>query len=165
MKRNFMKRVHFRILILSIFVSLFSSMGFARDYVRYKTLTGHTAAVVSVAFSPDGQTLASGDNPVRLWKLSSPRPAKPDYLTPPKPSANQVYKNAIRSVVWIVNPGIGEGSGVLIDKKFKSVIIPKDTSSRKMRRQTLQSLNLMDSLKPLARLIGVSLRLQRTQEI
>ena len=42
-------------------------------------LTGHTDTVHSVAFSPDGQTLASGsdDNTVRLWNVSSPRHAKP----------------------------------------------------------------------------------------
>ena len=36
------------------------------------TLTGHTEEVSSVAFSPDGQTLASGskDNTVRLWRVS-----------------------------------------------------------------------------------------------
>ena len=34
-----------------------------------RTLTGHTSRVLSVAFSPDGQTLASGslDDTVRLW--------------------------------------------------------------------------------------------------
>ncbi|MGB0389330.1 MAG: WD40 repeat domain-containing protein, partial [Ardenticatenaceae bacterium] len=36
------------------------------------TLTGHTSSVESVAFSPDGQTLASGssDNRVRLWRVA-----------------------------------------------------------------------------------------------
>ncbi|MFQ5858691.1 MAG: WD40 repeat domain-containing protein, partial [Anaerolineae bacterium] len=36
-------------------------------------LSGHTAAVVSVAFSPDGQTLASGsrDNTIILWDTST----------------------------------------------------------------------------------------------
>ena len=88
------------------------------------TLTGHEDSVYSVSFSPDGQTLASasGDKTIRLWKLSSQRSAKPDSPTPPNPTANQVYEKAIRAVMWIVNPGIGEGSGVLIDKKSKLAI-------------------------------------------
>ncbi|MYB00001.1 hypothetical protein F4X90_10045, partial [Candidatus Poribacteria bacterium] len=37
-----------------------------------RTLTGHTDAVYSVSFSPDGQTLASGsgDNTIRLWDVN-----------------------------------------------------------------------------------------------
>lgn len=90
---------------------------------RHKATLTKRDPVYSVAFSPDGRLLASGGlGTVHLWKLTSPRPAKPDSPTPPKLTANQVYNNAIRSVMWIVNPGIGEGSGVLIDKKSKLAI-------------------------------------------
>ena len=100
-------------------------------------LTGHTSGVNSIAFSPDGRVLASGsaDGTVLLWNISAPRPifdsnppsvvtppVKPDSSTPPRTSANQVYNNAIRAVMWIVNPSIGEGSGVLFDRKFKLAV-------------------------------------------
>lgn len=85
-----------------------------------KTLIGHKTWVSSVSFSPDGDTIASGgwDNTIRLWRVSSVRLSGPN----PQPTADQVYNNAIRAVMWIVNPNIGEGSGVLIDKQSKLAI-------------------------------------------
>ena len=90
---------------------------------RHKETFTKDDLVYSVAFSPDGRLLASGGlGTVQLWKLSTPQPIRTTPSTLPKPTANQVYEKAIRSVMWIVNPGIGEGSGVLIDKKFKLVV-------------------------------------------
>ena len=93
-----------------------------------QTLTGNTHRVNSIAFSPDGHTLASGnmDGTVLLWKISPPSvvtpPAEPNSTTPPKTDADRIYENAIRAVMWIVNPGIGEGSGVLFDRQFKLAV-------------------------------------------
>ena len=102
-----------------------------------RTFTGHTDEVYGVAFSPDGGTLASGslDGTVLLWKIPASRPpfdslpssmftppATPDSLTPPKTDADRIYDDAIRAVMWIVNPGVREGSGVLFDKRFKLAV-------------------------------------------
>ena len=87
------------------------------------TLTWPVGYIQAVCFSPDGQMLAGGsyDDGIRIWKLSSPRPLLTYSATSPK-SADHVYNNAIRAVMWIVNPNISEGSGVLLDKKSKLAI-------------------------------------------
>ena len=76
-------------------------------------LTGHTSAVDNVSFSPNGNMIVSEstDKTIRLWRVSTPQ------LT-----ADQVYNNAIRAVVWVVNSGRYEGSGVLFDKRYKLAI-------------------------------------------
>ena len=108
--------------------------------------TERRIGVTCLAYSPDGRTLAVGhdDKTIRLWRVSPTQPTVPNALEEligenlqraldsqntasqttktPQPIANQIYKNAIRSVMWIVNPGIGEGSGVLLDKEFRLAI-------------------------------------------
>ena len=119
-----MKQTYLLISILLLVTNFSLSHSFAQDYVHYATLPGHTHTTLSIAFSPDGRTIVSGslDSTICLWRLSSSQPIDTDFLTPPKSTADYVYNNAIRSVMWIVNPGTDGGSGVLIDKRFKLAI-------------------------------------------
>ncbi len=97
-----------------------------------QTLTDNKDLLDTVKFSSDRKTLATVSwGGIYLWRDFFDIPFDNikelpsdiiDLSIPLKPTANEVYNNAIRSVMWIVNPGMGEGSSILIDKKFKLAI-------------------------------------------
>ena len=88
--------------------------------VHKQTLIGHMDGVQEILFSPDSLTLASVslDKTIRLWRVDFSQSTTRN----PQLTGNQVYEKAIRSVMWIVNTDIGEGSGVLINKQFKLAV-------------------------------------------
>ena len=57
---------------LIMFLTVFSLTTFAQDF-PYTILEGHTGYIYSVAFSPDGKTLASGsdDGDTHLWDVNT----------------------------------------------------------------------------------------------
>jgi WD40 repeat protein len=58
------------------------------DFLCFNTLQGHTQIVTSVAFSPDGHTLASGseDGTIKLWNPHTGECIR--TLRPPRPYEN-----------------------------------------------------------------------------
>ena len=55
----------------AIAIAIATATGFAQDNVI--TIEAHKDWIVSVAFSPDGETIASGswDGTIKLWKISN----------------------------------------------------------------------------------------------
>ena len=60
-----------------------------------RALKGHTKAVLSVSWSPDGRTLASGsfDNTIRLWDVASGKLRR----------TLKEHQQAVRSVSWMLD--------------------------------------------------------------
>lgn len=91
------------------------------DGVEYKIET--TLMGIPMVIAKTDKATALGDT--EDIDVNPKTPTPPTQKHPAqntKTEANQVYDNAIRAVMWIVNPRIAEGSGVLIDKKFKLVV-------------------------------------------
>ena len=63
-----------------------------------KTLTGHTQSVISVAFSPNGRTLASASSEeIRLWDAATGQHMK--TIDPPKSIRNITFSSDGRTLV------------------------------------------------------------------
>ncbi|TDD29099.1 hypothetical protein E1287_31600 [Actinomadura sp. KC06] len=97
-----------------------------------RTLSGHTDHVYSVAFSPDGRTLASGgkDGTVRLWDVSAVRPV----------AVLDDYPNQVEAVAYSPDGKLLAAAGMGATIQFW------DTASRRaafvLKRDAFQILSL-----------------------
>ena len=73
-----MNKTLFSIFLTLLLISTLYLPNTFAQYFPYTTLTEHRGNVYSVAFSPDGKTLASGsaDNTIRLWNAATGDPLK-----------------------------------------------------------------------------------------
>ena len=55
------------------------------------------------------------------WTIQFFKPNLRERLFPSKPDADEVYNETIRALMWI-NTSVGEGSGVLFDKRFRLAV-------------------------------------------
>jgi WD40 repeat protein len=107
------------------------------------TLTGHTGEVLSIAISPDGQTLVSGsrDNTVKIWNLKT----NELITTLPKQANNKTrdgYPVGVNSVA------ISSDGQTLVSGRWDNIIEIWNLKTR--QRKNIIYLNVANSLESVA---------------
>jgi WD40 repeat protein len=104
---------------------------------------GHKNGVASVAFGPDGKTLASRsafDHTVRLYDLSSGRELRQIHLQPP----GAVAAPGQRVMVWGGSPEAWTGLAFSADGKILAVLVPASVNAGAAPGQAGSVLRLWD---------------------